>query len=253
MMTEGKNRTIWTQDFRVRAYEAGGDGVLRPDVLCDYLQDAAANHAVALDVASDFNGGSGLIWVLSRLVVEVSAYPAWSVPVRVTTWPSGIQGIFATRDFEVGTGGSTAARATTAWFLIDTARRRPARLPVQVTDLVLPERPRAMVDDFSRLPSFQGLPTPVVHCVGPGSVDINGHVNHVRYLSWALDALETDWHRSHSVRRIHMQFRSEAVLGQHVQVERAPVENDPLAWHHAVRDPAGNVICQARTDWTLRR
>ena len=192
-MPDRNNRTIWTQTFAVRAYEAGPDGRVRPEVLCDYLQDAAANHADVLGVSADDLGDQA--WVLSRLILDIDRLPAWKQEIAVTTWPSGLEGIFATRDFELQSGGAVIARGTTAWLLIDRNRRRPARPSSAVTAIEIPERPRALTDDFGRVSPVQTPERHATRVAGAGEEDQNGHVNNVRYAAWGLDALPPDWHR----------------------------------------------------------
>lgn len=249
-MSEGNNRTTWRDTYRVRAHEADGTGAVRPDILCDYLQDAAAHHAHHLGLGAGQLEGGDLAWVLSRLVLEVEDLPRWQQAVEVTTWPSGRQGIFATRDFELRTGGDIVARATTAWFLIDVSRRRPARLPEAVTELTLPERPRGLVDDFgriSRIPAGDSIVE--TRRAGYTDIDMNQHVNHVRYLAWALDSMGAEWLATHRVRRLEMQFKNEALLGQTLRVVRAPEANSQTGWVYEVQNDQGALVSQTRIDW----
>ncbi len=249
-MTERNNRTTWRQVYHVRAHEAGPGGQLRADVLCDYLQDAAANHADALQLGADQLEGDGLAWVLARLVVEVDRYPSWPGSVGVETWPSGRQGIFATRDFVVTSGKTVLARATTAWFLIDIRRRKPARLPERVTSLELPDRARALEDDFGRVPRIQAETDPALTRVaGFSEMDMNRHVNHVRYLAWAADSMPSAWLARHSVRRLEMQFKSEALAGQQVAILNAPVPGTDSGWLYEIQTDEGALVAQARIDW----
>ncbi|MFT5143222.1 MAG: medium-chain acyl-[acyl-carrier-protein] hydrolase [Rhodothermales bacterium] len=250
-MTKGNNRTTWTEDFRVRAYEADTTGALRPDVLCDYMQEAAAKHADHLGLGAEYLLKGGMAWVLSRLVVEIERPPIWQETVPLVTWPSGHQGIFATRDFLLGPEGSFA-RATTAWFLIDIARRRPVRLPESVDGLVLPDRPRALIDDFARVPPIAVDAVGVERAAGHTEIDMNGHVNHVRYLAWALDSMELDWHQKHRLRRVQVQYRTETRVGDVLTVLKARVPDTDLTWNHEIRSGAGDLVAQARTDWLPR-
>ncbi|MBO6576318.1 MAG: hypothetical protein JJ896_16525 [Rhodothermales bacterium] len=249
-MSEGKDRTIRDETFRVRAYEAGPDGMARPDVLCNYLQEAAANHAALLGVSGEALAGMNLTWVLSRLVIEIEQFPAWQDTVQVRTWPAGLQGIFAIRDFELTASSGAVARATTAWFLIDTARRRPARLPEQVTGIQLPERARSLVDDFSRLPPVEddGVRMPLV--AAPSDMDLNQHVNHVRYLAWMLDSMESDWLDRHRLRRLQIQFRSESRAGDALVVRSAA--RSEFGWAHEVLNESGQGLSQAHSEWLPR-
>lgn len=251
-MKGGNNRTIWTQEFEVRSYEAAADGKLRPDVLCDYLQEAASGHAAALGLGARELAGDGLTWVLSRLLVEWERFPEWQDRVQVRTWPSGLQGIFATRDFELSVADHVVARATTAWFLIDVARRRPARPPERVTSLERPVRERALTDDFARMAAVRPEAPAITRTAGMSDMDLNGHVNHVRYVAWALDALGPDWHERQRLRRLSMQFRNESVAGDSLAVYTEQAADGTAEWSHEVRREDGSAAAQAQSWWVPR-
>jgi acyl-ACP thioesterase len=252
-MQDRKNRTIWNEDFRVRTYEADAVGDLRPDALFDYLQETAANHAHDLGFSAARLAKQGLTWILSRLVVDISAMPTWGSTVTVRTWPSGTQGIFATRDFRVtGPDGRLLAVATSAWFLIDIKRRRPARLPSAVTDVALPGEPRALVDDFSRMPPIEPTSPKRSLTVGSSLVDMNQHVNHVRYAAWSMDSLDPAWLAAHRLRRIQLQFRAEAKAGDRLDLYREPAGGGGFSWRHAIRNKEGDLIAQAQSEWERR-
>ncbi len=251
VMDDRKNRTTWSEEFRVRTYEADALGELRPDALFDYLQECAASHAEELGFSPGQMAGPGLAWVLSRLIVEIARMPQWKTTLKITTWPSSTQGIFATRDFRVtDQDGLPVAVATSAWFLIDTNRRRPARLPSAVTDIRLPEGPRALVDDFARAPPIGGGQPDRTLVVGASQVDMNQHVNHVRYAAWALDSMDPSFLSEHRLRRIQLQFRSESAAGDDIEIFREKTSD--FSWSHSVYSAPGDLLAQAQTDWEPR-
>ena len=72
--------------FKVRAYECGPDGCATLPTVCNYLQEAASLNAESLGFSkSDFDSsGENVSWVLTRLLVRMSAYPRWGDEVKVT-------------------------------------------------------------------------------------------------------------------------------------------------------------------------
>jgi acyl-ACP thioesterase len=96
---------LWTDEFPVRLYEADSRGSLAVGSLCNYLQEAAGNHAGHLGVSVGQLMERGLTWVLSRLHVCVARLPRWRDEVTIETWPSGLDEMVATRDFRLHDGG----------------------------------------------------------------------------------------------------------------------------------------------------
>ena len=68
-------------------------------------------------------------WVLAHLSMEIEQLPDWEVEVVVETWPSGLEGLHATREFVLRADGAPVLRASSAWLVFDLEKRRPARPP----------------------------------------------------------------------------------------------------------------------------
>ena len=90
-----------TKDYQVRFYEVDPRARLRPVTILDYLQDAAGSHTRHLGISVADLRPRHLTWVLSRTHARFLHYPHAGDTVRIHTWPSGREGLFALRDFEV--------------------------------------------------------------------------------------------------------------------------------------------------------
>ena len=66
-------------------------------------------------------------WVLSRIYLKMNHHPGWGDTIQVHTWPSGIERVFALRDFYIRQDDCTIGSCISAWIIIDTANRRPVR------------------------------------------------------------------------------------------------------------------------------
>ena len=145
-------RLLHEKPFSVRYYEVGPSRLMRPATLLDYLQDAAAEHALILRIGVQDLHHRDLTWVLSRLRLTVERYAGVGETVVVRTWPSTRGSLSSYREFEVlDQAGEIVARATTAWVVLDLVRRRPVRLVDILPDYPLEPR-RAIADDFPSLP-----------------------------------------------------------------------------------------------------
>src|SRR5512136_2711812 len=123
-MNDGGGR-VWSETFPVRLIEIDAHGTLAVGALCDYLQEAAGNHAGSLGLSVASLMERHLTWVLSRLRLRIERQPAAGERLEVRTWPTGVERLFALRDFEVlDEQGHRVAAAVSAWLIIDTAARR---------------------------------------------------------------------------------------------------------------------------------
>jgi medium-chain acyl-[acyl-carrier-protein] hydrolase len=244
--------TVWRDDYRVRSYEIAPDGFLTLPNLCNYLQESAGSHATAFGVATDRLLKGGTAWVLARLQVEVERFPAWREQVSIETWPSALDRLYAQRDFLViDAEGTEIARATSQWFVMDVERRRPTRPPASLAEIDRPDRPHALAPDRTALTTLDVPEHERLFSVRRSDLDLNQHVNNVRYVEWALEAAPDDLTETHRPHRLDVQFRAESVYGDMI---RSACGSDasadvPTLLHRVSREADDRVLALARTAW----
>lgn len=241
----------WTDSVRVRGHEVTPRGVVSLPALCTYLPDVAGRHAAALGVSMRSLRAEHKAWILSHLHLTIDRLPRWEEEIVVETWPSGLDGLRATREFVLSVEGAAVARATSAWLVFDTERRRPARLPEAVHDLNPPDRPPVLPhawDDVS-LPQRPD-DTQTFEARYP-DLDLNGHVNSARLLQWALAPLPAEHLDTYACTEMRLQFRAEATLDDTVRsaVQIDATDDGPRGRHALRRAEDEQVLLAAATRW----
>ena len=75
---------------------------------------------------------------------------------------------------------------------------------------------------------------------------MNGHVNNVRYIEWVLNHLPLEFHQTHILTALEVNYLAEAVYGHAVSI--ASAEAEPHHYVHAVK--AGDQdLFRARSSW----
>lgn len=245
---------VWTETLSVRTQDLTPAGEVSMPALCGYLQEAAGPHAAALGVSMDALAAEGKAWVLARLRLAVEQPPRRGDTVTIKTWPSGLDGLYTTREFVLTVERDVVARVTSAWFVIDLERRRPARPPRAVRTLDFPDRPPAL----SASPGELAPPDRADHertvTVAYHDLDRNEHVNNMRYLTWALDTLPASVFAERRCAEASLDFRHEASLGDPVRaVVQADATGDTLTARHALmHDQDERTLAVAHTRWVPR-
>ncbi len=176
--------------LRIRHSESGPDGLLKLDALFDFLQNAAACHAEELGVGMSSLYRNRMIWVLSRIKVAVDRYPAIDEEITLTTWPSGVERLFALRQFTaVDASGRPFARASSCWLVLDADTQKPLKA-ADVIAAVMPGN----LDAACHFPGLDKLPRPdaalpaAEYTVRHSEIDVNRHLNNAVYADYATDA-----------------------------------------------------------------
>ena len=235
---------VWRQRFAVRSYEVGPDERASLLTVADYFQEAAVEHARSGGLETFDVGAEGGIWVLQRLKLRVAGLPRMRETVEVETWPRGRSGLRAFRDYRLrGADGAGLLVGTSAWFVIDLARRRPVRLP-EGLERFGPREPEQVL-------AFGDPPQAPAHAehratfsLRRSDLDRVGHANNVRFIEWALEALPSEA----GLCDIDIQFHAEATLGDVVVSEAGPLVEG--ARDHRLSGQAdGRTLALARTLW----
>ena len=236
--------------FTVHSYEADAFGDLTLPALAGYLQDIAGRNAEDLGFGLAALHARGVTWVLARQRLETSRRLRLGEELTVETWPSGVRGLVASREFRVSAAGEVVAVATTAWLVLDLATRRPVR-PEDVLDPALrPDLP-SLAPVAGRLPrpgpAARERPLEVRYA----DIDLNQHVTNTSYLGWALETAPEELWRTARAASAEIHFLAEARLGEAV-VARGELDAEGIMAHEVVRSPDGTLLARLRTRWERR-
>ncbi len=209
------------------------------------MQEAAYQHAEHLGLGHSYLAKRQLGWVLARQRIAVDHLPRWGDTIQIRTWPSGRDRLFFHRDFEItAEGGKRVLIASNAWSLIDLEKRALAN-PETYMSVELPEGAPVFDSRPARIKGSAnegGDAIPVTY----GDLDLNGHVNNVRYLEWVLNNLPLGFHEMHLIKLLECNYLAEAVYGQSVTV--GSEETGPLQFDHVVRT-GDHELFRAKTIW----
>ena len=180
--------------YPVRLNDISVDAKLRSWVVFDYLQDAAGRHADLLGVGLKQLRKSDLSWVLSRIRIQMDAFPEYGDTIKITTWPSGFDRLFAYRQFEI-TSAETGKRfcvAGSAWLTLNPENFRPVSPQKYLTGLPQWEYDGEVFfqgETLGKITSPENMGGNMPHRVSSAMVDYNRHLNNAYYAMFAEDWL----------------------------------------------------------------
>ncbi len=232
----------------VCSYDVDIHGEVKCSALVRFMQETALHHAEHLDLGSSRLAAGNMAWVLVRQRFRLSALPRMGDVVTVATWPSGADRLFFYRDFRItGPGGSQVLEATTSWFVIDLEERR-RRHPDAYFESELPLGAPLFDTRPARLKAFEPEAAGPATPAGYSDLDINGHVNNVRYLEWLFDGLPVGFHWQQRLRECELNYLAEAVGGDEVRAEYRQTSPGEFI-HRILKTAGGKELLRARTIW----
>lgn len=164
-------------------------------------------------------------WVLSRLAIEIEEMPKAYARFYVETWVESAMRFFTNRNFKVEDvqTGQVYGYGRSVWAMIDTETRQPVNL-LEVHDGALLDyvenKKTCPIEKGSRVK--MGDQAQLVHSIDThySDIDINGHVNSVKYMEHVLDLFPLSYYQSYRLRRFEIAYVAEAVCGNRLHFYR---------------------------------
>lgn len=210
---------IYREKFTLRSANCDSEGAWRPGAILSTLQDAAGAHADVLGCGRSMIVENNIVWVLTRIELQMRRYPKSGETIEIETFPMPNRRWFFPRCIILrDADGNELGAAVSLWVLMDMNTRRMAapgavadRLPDNsdlVAPISMPGSPARLEGDCSlltRLPAYTDL-------------DVNGHVNNARYVDWLCDALGIPAMRENCLRSLRISFAAEVLPDQKMEL-----------------------------------
>ncbi len=157
-----------------------------------------------------------LAWVLSRMIVEVHDMPKVNEQYYIETWIRSIYRTFTDRCFAITrSDNSVLGYAYTTWALINTETRMPVNLeniPGGGFANFVDAEKKCDVAPFSRIRVKDCEPERVITAYY-NDIDINQHVNSIRYIEHILDLFSIEEFSKKSIAGVEIAYHGEAHYG----------------------------------------
>lgn len=209
---------VGSYNFLVEPFHCDFTGRIFMGHLGNSMLNAADYHSSDRGYGVVALGKQQKTWVLSRLVIEMNEYPEAYDKISIDTWVDSVKRYFTGRNFRVtsASGDKVYGYGKSVWAMIDTETRQPVDI-LQVNDGLLANYidvetacpianlSRVKVPDDAAL--VRSVPTYY------SDVDVNGHINSVKYIEHLLDLWNMEWYRLHQVKAIEIAYVAESHQG----------------------------------------
>lgn len=173
--------------FTIRSYEVGSNQKTGISTVANLFQESAGLHAKKLnfDITDLYN--LGLTWILYKMHIKITKYPKRWDNVVVETWPSTGKDIRAFRSYEMkDENGHLLAKALGQWMVLDIEKRRPKRIPEQLSRFPLLRQSGTKLDSGKKyIEPLEAKESNLITTVSRYDLDMNSHVNSVKYIDWS--------------------------------------------------------------------
>ena len=202
--------------------------------LGNHLLNAADFHSNDRGFGMNYLNTIKKTWVLSRLAIEMKEMPLSYTRFHVETWVESAMRFFTNRNFCVysdeAEGKKIYGYGRSVWAMIDTETRQPVDLlAVNDGDILsyVEKEKECPIAKSSRVKMTDSAQLVRTIDTFYNDVDINGHINSVKYIEHVLDLWPISWYQQHKIRRLEVAYVAEAHAGDRLSFYREQTgEND---------------------------
>lgn len=157
-------------------------------------------------------------WVLSRLAIELDETPAIYNKFIIETWVDSVMRYFTNRNFKItNEDGHIYGYGKSIWAMIDTETREPVDI-MKVDNETISKYIETNYDNpikkSSRVKLDSNLILQKSIIAHYNDVDINGHVNSIKYIEHIFDIFPLEWYKQHSIQKFDIAYIVESHYGE---------------------------------------
>ena len=232
--------------FMAEPFHCDFSGRLFLGHLGNHLLNAADFHSTSRGFGMKRLMNMQRAWVLSRLAIEMEEMPIQYTSFNVETWVESAMRYFTSRNFRIVAPEPATEKSLSysqdsspkvygygrsIWAMIDTDSRQPTDIMAidngAINNWIEADK-LCPIDKGGRVK--MGNQAEQVRQIDTyyNDVDINGHINSVKYIEHVLDLWPLDWYKIHSVKRFEIAYVAEAYAGERLAFYRE--QNDDLTF-----------------------
>lgn len=210
---------MFTHTYDTRYGDYKNFDCVKPSVIIDIAQDIAIRHsdscAFGLEVLRNMN----MAWLLQGLKLHFNRPVKTHTPITAHTAVKNMRGTTSERGTIFEQDGETVATLVANWFLFDSERLRPIRIPAEISEAY----------GFHQFDEFFSFKKPEIIEAKPlydirvsnKEIDTNNHLNNQKSAEILMDALDLDY----TFTDMTVFYKKAAYLGDILTLCKAEIEN----------------------------
>lgn len=241
-----ENSKIGKYKFVAEPFHVDFTGRLTMGVLGNHLLNCAGFHANDRGFGIATLNEDNYTWVLSRLAIELDEMPYQYEDFTIWTWVENVYRLFTDRNFALlDKDGNKIGYARSVWAMINLNTRKPADLLTlhggSIVDYVCDEP--CPISKPSRIKVTSTDPV-VALKAKYSDIDINGHVNSIRYIEHIMDLFPIEIYKEKRIRRFEMAYVAESYYGDELTFYKDELEDG--VFDIEVKKNGSDVVCRSK-------
>lgn len=242
----------FTKKYEIHYYEVNSQLRCKLPSIINFLEDVGTQQSEILGMGMEYCEKNNCGWVFYKYDIKMYRYPMFGETISITTEPAGFKKFYGLRRYQMNDHqGNLIGEGMALFFLIDIEKRRPMRIQEEqyaaygLDDVVNYDVNMDKVekcDEEQYTKQFD---------IRYGDIDSNNHVNNVKYVEWAIEAVPPEVVSNYVLKRIKVIFEKETTYGEKISASATvkEIDDDKLKSYHKIKNSDGDQLTLLEGDW----
>ncbi|MDL2273033.1 acyl-ACP thioesterase [Oscillospiraceae bacterium OttesenSCG-928-G22] len=213
---------VYRKDYHVGPGDTDPFGYCRASALQAMFQDVASEHADSLAASREaLFDALHAAWILVRFKYRLFRPVRFPETLTASTWTFPPKGVFFLREFDLHVGEERVGEATSKWIVADVETRKILRPDRQMPFYQIAQSAAPREEELSKLSPPGPLSDRGTYTVRYSDLDMNCHMNNVRYVDIICDALALEGGNGAYVSEIQINYAAECRAGETIALGSA--------------------------------
>lgn len=242
---------ITAKEYEVHYYEVDYKKRALITSIMNYFDDVAIKQSEEGNVGLDYMAENKIAWVLYKWDINIYKYPLHGEKIKVRTNPRCFRRFYAYRTFDImNENGEILVEASSVWFLIDVEKRKPKKIGEDMRQAFGISEDDVDILEIPKISPIINKNVEKTFNVRYSDIDTNGHVNNVKYVSWAIETVPLEVVKNYLLRNINITYEKETTYGETIKVSTEVIEEENrIICKHIIIDKEGKRLTTAQTIW----
>jgi medium-chain acyl-[acyl-carrier-protein] hydrolase len=242
----------FTKKYEIHYYEVNSRLRCKLSSIINFICDIGTQQSEELGGGIEYCTENNCAWVFYKYDIKMHRYPMFGDIISITTYPIGFKKFYGLRKYEIrDQENNLIGEALALFFLINIEKRRPIRIQAEQYDIYGVDGDVDYDISMDKIERGDEEQYNKQFGIRYGDIDSNNHVNNVKYVEWAIEAVPIEVVENYNIKRIKVNFEKETTYGDTVSTSATikNVGNNNLKSYHIIRNGSGSELTILEVDW----
>ncbi|WP_315081770.1 acyl-ACP thioesterase domain-containing protein [uncultured Clostridium sp.] len=243
---------IFSKEYEVNYYDVDSNLKCKLSSIINYICDVGSRQSELIGGGMEYCTTNNCAWVFYKYDIKMYRYPKFGETISLTTKAIGFKKFYGLRKYYIkDSEGVLIGEALALFFLINIEKRRPMRIQKEQYEFYGVDDDLdhdVSMEDIEKVEEEQFIKEFQIRY---SDIDSNKHVNNVKYIEWAIEAVPLETIKEYELNRIKVLFAKETTYGKTISSTATlrQIDENHLKTYHKIKNDEGTEITFLEADW----